>query len=201
MRDPKGAARTARPMPRGGSLLLRGILAEMIAMATPTPGSARGATCGTPGPTETLLDAAGFDGFERHTLDVMRLIFADQSGTRPRHGAGPADVADRLFGADHGPVLLVAITALVQTMAIARSEPFRYSNPYCAGCARVLTRHEALLLRVLHLVRRGRTGAATIEALMLCDSRPVAALLEAADDLAALAICNERGLAGARPAG
>lgn len=201
MRDPKGAARTARPMPRGGSLLLRGILAEITTMATPHPGPTRSTTCGTPGPTETLLDTAGFDRAETRVLDVMRLIFADQSGARPRHGASAADVADRLFGAAHGPVLLVAITALVQTMAIARSEPFRYSNPYCAGCARVLTRHEAALLRVLHLVRRGRTGAATVEAVMLCDSRPVAALLEAAGDLAAMIPGDGQGLAAIAPAG
>lgn len=142
--------------------------------------------CGTPGPAETRLAEAGLDGFEIRVLDIARLICAGQSGNRPRHGAGAAEVAGRLFGAQ-GPVLLVAVTAFVQTMAVSRSEQFRYSNPYCAGCARVLTRHETALMRVLHHVRRGRTGLATVEALMICDSRPVAALLEAAADLAALA--------------
>lgn len=164
-------------------------------MTTPHPGRARGASCGHPCPTETLLDTAGFDGFERRTLTVMRQIFA-----RPA-GADAAVAADRLFGTAQGPVLLVAITAMVQAMALSRSEPFHYSNPACPGCARVLTRHEALLLRVLHLVRRGRTGPAMVAALMLCNSRPVAHLLDAAGDLAALASGDGQGLAGTAAAG
>lgn len=152
-----------------------------------TPGTSSRHGCGLPGKEEELLEDSEFDHFEIQALDVMRLIFAAQSGNCPRHGATPEQVARMMFGADHGPVLLVAITAFVQTMALSRAERFRYSNPYCAGCARVLTRHEARLLRILHHLRRGRSGGAMIQALMLCEARPVAALLEAAEDLANLA--------------
>ncbi len=156
-------------------------------MATPRTGSPRSTSCGTPGPQETRLAEAGFDGFETGVLDVVRLICAAESGSPPRHGAAPADVAERLFGKAQGPVLLVGITAFLQAMALSRSEPFRYSNPYCTGCARVLTRHEAALVQVLHHIRRERPGRAIVEALLICDTRPVAALLEAAGDLAQLA--------------
>lgn len=151
-----------------------------------TPGASSRHGCGQPGHGEELLETAGFDRFEIQALDVMRLIFAAQSDQRPRHGATPEQVAKASFGAESGPVLLVALTAFIQTMALSRAERFRYSNPYCVGCARILTRHEAGLLRILHHLRRGRGGPAMVQALMLCEARPVAALLEAAEDLAQL---------------
>ena len=47
----------------------------------------------------------------------------------------PAAVAVALAGG----ILLAGLTAFVQTMAISRSENFRYANPFCAGCAAVVT--------------------------------------------------------------
>lgn len=143
--------------------------------------------CGLPGLQEELLAGTGLDRFELQALDVLRLIFAAESGNRPRHGATADGVAAALFGPEQGAVLLVALCAFIHTMAAARSERFRYSNPYCAGCARVLTRHEAGLMRILHHLRRARPGAAMVEALLLCEARPVGPLLEAAADLVALA--------------
>ncbi len=147
----------------------------------------RSHVCGLPGPQEEMLAGAGLDRFELQALDVLRLLFAAQSGNRPRHGATADGVAVALFGPEEGPVLLVALSAFIHTMAISRSERFRYSNPYCAGCARVLTRHEAGLMRILHHLRRARSGAAMIEALLLCEAQPVTPLLAAAGDLVVLA--------------
>lgn len=147
----------------------------------------RSHVCGLPGPQEEMLAAAGLDRFELQSLDLLRLLFAAESGNRPRHGATADGVAVALFGATEGPVLLLALSTFIHTMARGRTERFRYSNPYCAGCARVLTRHEAGLMRILHHLRRARPGAAMIEALLLCEAQPVAPLLEVAADLAALA--------------
>ncbi len=142
--------------------------------------------CGQPGPREELLAESGFDLFERQALDLMRLIFADMSGGQPRHARAPSEVAQALFGPIRGDALFLGLSALVRTMAMARAEPFRYSNPYCDGCARVLTRDERNLLAVLHHVRRSARGAATAHAIMLCEARPVAGLLDVAADLARL---------------
>lgn len=142
--------------------------------------------CGQPGPQEELLAESGFDLFERQALDLMRLIFADMAGGRPRHARTPFEVAQALFGPVRGAALFQGLSALVRTMAMARAEPFRYANPYCDGCARLLTRDERNLLAVLHHIRRSARGAATAHAIMLCEARPVAGLLDIAADLASL---------------
>ncbi|MDR7124759.1 hypothetical protein [Pseudotabrizicola sp. 4114] len=152
----------------------------------------RGATnhvrpCGQPGPRERLLAGSGFDNFEIRALEVMRLIFAGMSKTRPRYAPDTVMVAHTLFGCHRGGILLAGLTAFVQTMAMSRSENFRYANPFCAGCAAVVTENELHLLSILHHSRRGATGRAMTYALFLCDARPVAALLDAAADLASLA--------------
>ena len=153
---------------------------------TPPPRLGQTHGGGTPGPRESLLSHSGFDRFETRALDVMRLIFAAESGACPRHGASAQAVAASAFGHDMGPVLLVALSGFIHAMASSRRERFRYSNPYCAGCTRVITRDEAGLLRILHHLRRGHRGHAMIEALMLCEARPVETMMEAAADLAAL---------------
>ena len=144
-------------------------------------------SCGQPGPREGLLADAGFDSVERRALEVMRLIFAGMSKTRPRYAPDVSAVANTLFGCQRGGILLAGLTAFVQTMAISRSETFRYSNPFCTGCAAVMTENERHLLSILHHSRRGSTGRAMTSALFLCDARPVAPLLDAAADLASLA--------------
>lgn len=142
--------------------------------------------CGHPGPRERLLAEAGFDEFEIRALELMRLAFAAMGRRQPRYAPRIADVAHTLFGCHRGSVILAGLTAFVQAMALSRSDPFRYSSPFCAGCAGVLTENEHHLLSILHHARRGSTGRAMTHALFLCDARPVGPLLDAAADLASL---------------
>lgn len=151
-------------------------------MSQPDPRTDR--ACGMPGVHEEYLERSGLDRFEQDALEVMRLVFARMSGSRPRHAAGPEDVAIRLFGPQEGPALMAALSGLVDAMAISRSDRFRYSNPYCDGCARILTRNEANLMGVLHHARRERPGKAMAHALMLCDARPVGPMIAAAEAVA-----------------
>lgn len=142
--------------------------------------------CGSPGPREEWLQAAGLDPVEMRALELIRLILAEMAGPLPRYAPDLAQLARAQFGVPRGAAILAALTALVQAMSVSRRDAFHYSNPFCPGCCQVLTQGEAHLLRLLQHSRHGRRGRAMAHALMLCEARPVALLLEAAADLAAL---------------
>lgn len=139
--------------------------------------------CGKPGKHATLLADAGFDAFEQGCLAVLRRCFATMTGPQAPHlpqSLEPLLMAQHLFGAGPGAALKQALQELVQIMATSRSQPFVYSNPWCMGCAQVLTATERRLILILHHLRRGQSGRAIAEALMLCDARPVGPVIEAA---------------------
>lgn len=155
-------------------------------MPGPTPQPFRNAVCGVPGPREELVETCGLDGFELRALEVIRLILAGMAGPLPRYAPDVAQVARAQFGWARSDAILAGLTALVQTMSVSRRDPFPYSNPFCPGCSRVLTQGEGQLMRVLHHARRGQQGRAMAYALLLCEARPVTALLDVAGDLASL---------------
>ena len=132
------------------------------------------------------LQAVGLDLVEMQILDLMRLQFAQRADRVPRHAAMPEEVARQVFGAAAAPRLIAGITRVIDEMASARSEVFRYSNPYCAGCARGITPEESNLMQMLHHQRRGHRGRAMVHALMICEARPIAALIEVTAELAIL---------------
>ncbi|MHC0053003.1 hypothetical protein [Actibacterium sp. D379-3] len=140
--------------------------------------------CGIPKPGEVLIARAGFDRFESDALFVMRHVFLTMQPNPSRAGADPYAAAETAFDGRAGIELATALVALVQTMAMGRSAGFSFSNPYCAGCAGVLTGCERHLLSLLHLTRRGAEGRAMVHALMLCDRAPAQALLAAAHEVA-----------------
>ncbi len=139
--------------------------------------------CGIPGPREELLSATEFDRFELGALEIMRLTFAAMEQNQPRYAPQAEEIAATRFGRARAALIVSGLTAFVQVMAVSRSERFRYSNPFCDGCAAILTQDEANFLRILHHVRRGQRGRAMTHALMLCDARPVGPVLDAAGDL------------------
>lgn len=141
------------------------------------------------------LHAVGLDAVEIQILDLMRLQFAQRAGQVPRHAALPEDISRLAFGPAAAPRLTAAIARVIDEMASARSEVFRYSNPYCAGCARGITPEENHLLQMLHHQRRGHRGRAMVHALMICEARPIAALIEVTAELAIMT----SNLVGAAP--
>lgn len=152
---------------------------------TPSPESKH---CGSFNATDTLVKSSGLDPFEQRLLELIRLKLAHLAGPRPRYSAEIKDIAADFFGAEAAPQLLDAVMHLVAVMAHARSGQFHYANPYCEGCARILTREEGHLLRLIHHARRGQKGLSYAQALMLCDTKPVTDVIRAAEELAQLAL-------------
>ncbi len=147
--------------------------------------------CVRPRRGDGALQTSGLDSFELAVLEVTRLMLAYARGHRPRYAPDLSQVARNLFGSDAGDMVLAGVTAMVQTVTLSRSEPLRHANPFCVGCSSQLLLDEGRMMRVVHHLRRGRTGQATLQAVMLCEARPVAALLAAAAELAALGPCPQ----------
>lgn len=152
------------------------------------PSSPETAHCGTFNASDALVASSGLDAFEQRLLELIRLKLAHMAGPKPRYSAEIKDIAAAFFGAQAAPQLLEATMHLVAVMAHARSEQFHYANPYCEGCARILTREEGHLMRLIHHARRGQKGHSYAQALMLCESKPVSEVIRAADALGQLAL-------------
>lgn len=152
---------------------------------------------------EVLLARAGFDPAEHAVLTVARLFF--QSFAIPQGHAWISAFAraGALFppGTTRagGPEIAVATLAAVQAMRAARKSAFRFSNPDCPGCARILGAHERHFMDVLCAFRRGARSRAHAASMLICEGNPADPFLAAMSDLAAL--IGPRTPSSGRPVG
>ncbi|SIO09648.1 hypothetical protein SAMN05444722_0402 [Rhodovulum sp. ES.010] len=140
--------------------------------------------------SDTILAKAGFDPAEQAVLTVARHFF--QSFALPKSQAWITAFAraEVLFppgmAGARAPELALAILGAVQAMRHARPSGFRFSNPDCPGCARVLCAHERHFMEVLCALRRGARSRAHTAAMLICEGNPAAPFLAAMSDLAAM---------------
>lgn len=172
----------AQPRLPGNQTVVQTLQPELSAMSKrdPRPES-RPEALSDPGCQRgRLIAETGFDRVEVEVLGLMRQVFAVMARRRPEAAPEPEHYARALFGPLRGARLMAAVVQTVQVMSMSRTDPFPYANPFCRGCAARITPTEEHLIRVLHHLRRGKDGRAIVHALMLCDARPVARVIEAA---------------------
>ncbi len=132
------------------------------------------------------LAAAGLDGFETGLLTVLRhfcVSFAEPRSQGWTHGYG---MATHLWGISAGPKAAQAAFYVLDAMQRTRVSMFQYNNPACAVCCARLTANERHMMRMLHAVRRGQSGAARLEAMLLVEGGDSSAMLAAAYNFACL---------------
>lgn len=140
--------------------------------------------------TDMMLAEAGFDPVEHAVLTIVRYFF--QSFAFPQSQAWIAAFAksQALFppgmAKARAPEVAVAILGAVQAMRGTRISGFRFSNPDCPGCARVLGAHERHFMEVFCALRRGARTRAHTAAMLVCEGNPADAFLTAMSDLATL---------------
>ncbi len=143
--------------------------------------------CSAPSHGDDLpLDQAGLDRDEQQILTVMRFFF--QSFTHPESQGWMKSfrTAHDHFPQDQAARLAVACLAVIQAMRCTRNAGFRFSNPDCAHCARILSRDERQLLGALAATRRGQRSRAHTHALLLCEGNDTQPFLSAINDLSQL---------------
>ncbi|BAQ67730.1 hypothetical protein NHU_00561 [Rhodovulum sulfidophilum] len=142
------------------------------------------------GPLDRPLAEAGYDPSEHGVLTVARYYFQSFAFPNSQAWINAFAKAESLFppgmaraGASE---IAVAVLAAVQQMRAARGSGFRFSNPDCPGCARILSPHERQFMEVLVALRRGRRSRAHAAAMLICEGNASETFLVAMSDLAAL---------------
>lgn len=141
--------------------------------------------CSAPGHGEDIPVAkAGLDREERQILTIIRHFL--QSFTYPSSQGWMMAFRSSCdhFPADQAANLALGCLEVIQTMRAARREGFRFSNPDCPGCRKVMSRDERQLMGALAAARRGQRSRAHTHALLLCEGNDAQPFLEATDILA-----------------
>ncbi|GAA0307248.1 hypothetical protein [Rhodovulum strictum] len=142
------------------------------------------------GAGETLLADAGFDPAETAVLTIARLFFQSFAIPQGHAWIGAFARAGAFFppgmARARGPEIAVAILAAVQAMRAARNSGFRFSNPDCPGCTRILGAHERHFMDVLCAFRRGARSRAHAASMLICEGNPADPFLTAMANLATL---------------
>lgn len=141
-------------------------------------------------PQDVLVADAGLDPAEVAVLTVARHYFQSFAFPQSQAWINGFARAEQMFppgsGRARAAEIAVAVLAAVQAMRGTRATGFRFSNPDCPGCSRILSVHERQFIEVLAAIRRGRRGRAQVTALMVCEGNAHDAFLRAMSDLAAL---------------
>lgn len=130
-------------------------------------------------PGEGWLRDLGCDADEVAVLAVLRHLFTTLAAPAAQAWVKALDMAAAEFGpARAGPVVL-DLVGVLDAVRAARRQSFKFSNPNCGCCARIVTEPETQLMLALHDLRRGRDGQAWLHATSLCDGNEVADVLAA----------------------
>ncbi|MCH2168977.1 MAG: hypothetical protein MK107_14740 [Oceanicola sp.] len=110
---------------------------------------------------------------EQITLTLSRLFFQSFSEPSKCTWLTAFAEAEARFGHVMGPQVLARLLAALQAVRHARRSVFMFNNPDCPGCSRIVTEHERRLMMAIHLLRKGDSGRAQLEVMMLCEGNNV----------------------------
>lgn len=141
--------------------------------------------CGrVPDPKDSYLDDLDLRLEEQITLTIARMFF--QSFCTPEGMTWIAALAEAeaRFGTEEGPKIAARLLASLQSVRRARRSTFMFNSPTCPGCAAIATEHERRFITAVAALRRGDTGKARLEVMMLCEGNRVEIVVTALQALA-----------------
>lgn len=130
------------------------------------------------------LDQAGYHTDETAILQVARCFFQSFGQPSSQAWLHAFELAQSPHLAWDGPLVVARTLAAVQAMRLARRSAFRFSNPLCKGCSRIVTAHERQWMACLRQMRAGRPERAEAHALLLCESNSLRDLMATMEQLA-----------------
>lgn len=135
---------------------------------------------------ETALVDAGFDQVEHSILEICRFFFQTFAQPTCQSWLHALQRADHVFDPEHSAQTAFSILAMVQAMRASRKSSFRFNNPYCPGCAQLLTEHERQFMGVFRGLRAGHLSEAQTHAMLLCEGHDTTAFLDRTASLVGL---------------
>lgn len=136
-----------------------------------------------PAAKENLVSHAGLDADEIASLGILRCFISTFAEPQSQNWMKGFELAGTAFGAQKGPVIAALLLDLLQAIRRSRQSVFMFSNPNCAGCARILTEHERRLISAINTHRRRRPQATHLQLMMLCEGNSTETALETLDQL------------------
>ena len=137
----------------------------------------------TPSPKETTLFEAGFDRVDLSLLEVARYYWQTFATPDAQTWISALHLSGVRFPEAEGYTVGVAMLATVQAMRTSRTSCFRFNNPRCPHCSRIVSEHERHFMNALQAVRQGRSGPAKTHAMMLCEGNDTDEFLSCASTL------------------
>lgn len=125
------------------------------------------------------IEKAGLEPRDQVVLQTARYFF--ESFANPEHQSWLLGLKcpTLTYGEIDGVRVASLVLGAVQAMRQARQSCFRFNNPHCANCARLLSEHEGLFMRSFIALREGRRPVAFSYAMLLCETNPVDTFLAA----------------------
>lgn len=149
--------------------------------------------CGRrPSGRDRALAGLDFDAAEVTLLTAARHLFQSFAEPQDVPLSAAMDRATALYGpaghrcdaASDGPLIVGRLLGALDTIRSARQSVFAFSTADCASCAAIVTEEECRLVRAVAALRRGDTGRALVDVLILCEGHKTEAVLSALDLLA-----------------
>ncbi|WP_439139290.1 hypothetical protein [Planktotalea sp.] len=133
------------------------------------------------------LKAYPFDTFERNCLTLARMFFVSFHHPERHAWVQAFQYSETAFGAENSADIAKHVMDVVNTMRQTRSSGFSYCDPFCVECSVMMTREERYLISALHDIRNGRSSAAHLSSMLLCEGADDAAFINALEALRAKA--------------
>lgn len=139
--------------------------------------------CGAQNAHPRLARTDSLNPFEGKILTIARCFFQTFACPGGQTWIESFRMADKLFACEDSAQYAFGTLNIVQTMRVARSSTFKFSNPLCPGCASLLTDSERQLTSALAAVRAGQRGTAHIHAMLLTEGNDPQPMLRAMQTL------------------
>ncbi|MEM9872989.1 MAG: hypothetical protein AAF822_17275 [Pseudomonadota bacterium] len=151
--------------------------------------SDRNPCCGrSASPKETTISEAEYDEIETTILEVARYYWQTFAIPESQSWLFALQRSESRFPGPNGAEVGLETLAAVQAMRMSRSSCFRFNNPSCAHCARIVSEHERQFMNIFQAVRAGRMGPARTHAMILCEGNDTDKLILRMQALAKVAV-------------
>ncbi|MEO1686466.1 MAG: hypothetical protein AAFU61_01030 [Pseudomonadota bacterium] len=144
----------------------------------------RNQTCrGFREPGDETLDALRLSPQMEGALDVMRFYFTSFAQPESQAWIGALEWSVATAGPTLGSRVAYQAMRLVQALRGSRTAPFRFSNPCCPTCRKIVTETERRLLMLIVHLQRNELSSAHAEAMLICEGHDAGRLLVEAETL------------------
>lgn len=131
-------------------------------------------------------EAVTLERDEQAVLQILRLMCLSYARPQAQSWEQALATATAAFGPTAGGEIAIAVMQLMRAIRVTRRTTFRFRDPGCSCCRDRLSDVELKVIGLLRAARQDPVRPARIDALILTEGGPTAAVIAEADRLAGL---------------